>query len=128
MAKTKSFGTTVTVGGTAIAGLTDISISGGDVPFIDMTTHDSSAKEFTSGLVDNGTLELSGKLNHGDAGQDALRSGTGASAAFVVTLPNASTIGFSAIIGAMSETIPLEGTVDFTISCKLTGAKTYSAS
>lgn len=128
MAKTKSFGTSVTVGATAIGGLSDISISGADVPFIDMTTHDSTAKEFVSGLIDYGTLELSGKLNHADAGQDALRTGTGTSAAFVVTLPNASTISFSAIIGGMSETIPLEGTVDFSISCKITGAKTYSAS
>lgn len=127
MAKTKSFGTAVTVGGTAINGLTDINISGADVPFVDLTTHDSSAKEFSAGLIDNGTLELSGKFNAADAGQDALRTGTGTSAAFVVTLPNASTISFSAIIGAMSETIPLEGTVDFSISCKLTGAKTYSA-
>jgi hypothetical protein len=126
--KTKSFGSTVSIGGTAILGLTDISTSGGDVPFVDLTTHDSIAKEFTSGLVDNGTLELSGKLNHGDAGQDALRAGTGTSAAFVVTLPNASTISFTAIVGVMSETIPLEGTVDFSISCKITGAKTYSAS
>jgi hypothetical protein len=126
MAKTKSFGTGVTVGGTAITGLTDISISGADVPFVDLTTHDSTAKEFVAGLIDNGTLELSGKLNHADAGQDALRTGFGTSAAFIVTLPNAATISFSAIIGAMSETIPLEGTVDFSISCKLTGAKTYS--
>ena len=128
MAKTKSFGTSVTVGATAIGGLTDISLSGADVPFIDMTTHDSSAKEFVSGLIDYGTLELSGKLNNADAGQDALRTGTGDSAAFIVTLPNASTIGFNAIIGGMSETIPLEGTVDFSISCKITGEKTYSAS
>ena len=126
MPKSKSFGTGVTVGATAILGLTDISISGGDVPFVDLTTHDSTAKEFASGLVDNGTLELSGKLNHGDAGQDALRAGTGTSASLVITL--ASTISFSAIIGVMSETIPLEGTVDFSISCKITGSKTYSAS
>jgi hypothetical protein len=127
MAKTKSFGTAVTVGATAITGLTDINISGGDVPFLDITTHDSTAKEFVAGLVDYGTLSLSGKLNNADAGQDALRTGTGTSAAFVVTLPNAATISFSAIIGVMDDDIPLEGTVGFSISCKLTGAKTYSA-
>jgi hypothetical protein len=127
MAKTKSFGTAVTVGATAITGLTDINISGGDVPFLDITTHDSTAKEFVAGLVDYGTLALTGKLNTADSGQDALRSGTGTSAAFVVTLPNAATISFSAIIGVMDDEIPLEGTVGFSISCKLTGAKTYSA-
>ena len=126
MAKTKSFGTTVSVGGAAIGGLTDISISGADVPAIDITTHDSTAKEFVSGLIDWGTLELSGKFDAGNAGQDALRAGLGASAAFVVTLPNASTISFSALIGGVSEEIPLEDAVNFSVSCKITGAKTYS--
>jgi hypothetical protein len=56
-----------------------------------------------------------------------LRAHTGESAAFVVTLPNAATISFSAIIGGMSEDIPLEDAVGYSISCKITGAKTYSA-
>lgn len=127
MAKTKSFGTIVTVNATAIGGLTDISLSGAEVPFIDITTHDSTAKEFVSGLIDNGTLELSGKFNAADTGQDYLRVNTGLSKAFVVTLPNASTISFSAVIGAMNEDIPLEDSVGFSISCKVDGAKTYSA-
>ena len=127
MATTQSFGTAVTAGGTAITGLTSISFSGGDVPTFDITTHDSSAKEFVAGLVDYGSFEISGFANHDDAGQDALRSGTGTSLAFVVTLPNTETISFSAIVGVMNEDIPLEGGVGFSVSCKLTGAKTYSA-
>jgi hypothetical protein len=127
MAKTKSFGTAVTVNATAIGKLTDISLSGADVPFIDITTHDSTAKEFVSGLIDNGTLELSGKFDAADAGQDYLRANTGASKAFVITLPNAATIGFNAVIGGMSEDIPLEDAVGFSISCKIDGVKTYSA-
>ena len=127
MAKTKSHGTTVTVGGASIGGLTDISISGADVPAIDITTHDSTAKEFVSGLIDWGTLELTGKFDAANSGQDALRAGLGASAAFVVTLPNAATISFIALIGGVSEDIPLEDAVGFSVSCKITGAKTYSA-
>ena len=127
MAKTKSFGTTVTVGAASITGLTDVNLSGGDVPQFDMTTHDSVAKEFVPGLVDYGTLELSGKFNPSDAGQDALRAGVGTTATFVVTYPNAATVTFSAIIGVMNETSPLEGSVDFAISCKITGAKSYSS-
>lgn len=127
MAKSKSFGTTVTVGGSPITGLTEIAISGAEVPFIDITTHDSAAKEFVPGLVDYGSLELSGKFNNADGGQDALRAGTGTSAAFVVTLPNNASISFTAIIGGMSEDIPLEDAVGFSISCKITGVKTYSA-
>jgi len=128
MAKSKSFGSKVSVGGTDIKGLTDISITGSDVPTIDITTHDSTSREFVPGLPDVGTLELSGKFDPADAGQDALRAAVGASAAFVVTLPNGTTtITFSAIVGPCTETFPLDGTVDFSCSCKVTGAKTYSA-
>lgn len=127
MAKTKSFGTTVTVNATAILGLNDINFSGADVASVDTTTHDSTAKEFVSGLVDYGTLEISGKFDNADAGQDYLRTNVGTAKTFVVTYPNAATITCSAIIGPMNESSPTEGTVDFSVSCKLTGAKTYSA-
>ena len=127
MAKSKSFGTTCTVNATAILGLNDVNFSGADVTTHEMTTHDSTAKEFAAGLVDYGTLELSGKFDNADSGQDYLRTNVGATKTFVVTYPNAATITCSAIIGAMNESSPTEGTVDFSISCKLTGAKTYSA-
>ena len=127
MAKTKSFGTTVSVASNAVGGLREINLTGADVPFVDLTTHDSTAKEFTSGLIDNGTLELSGLFDAADAGQDYLRANAGESAAVVVTLPNAKTISFNVIIGAMNEGVPLEDGVSFSISCKLTGAKTYAS-
>ena len=126
MAKTKSFGTTVTVATNAIGGLRSIGITGADVPFIDITTHDSVAKEFVPGLIDSGTIDLEGLIDFSDAGQDHLRSNTGISAAFVVTLPNSETISFNAIIGAMNVDVPLEDGVSFTVSCKITGAITFS--
>lgn len=127
MAKSKSFGTTVSVNAVAITGINDITLSGAEVPFIDITTNDSSAKEFVAGLIDNGTLELTGKFDNASTGQDYLRSNTGLSKAFLITLPSAATIGFNAVIGAMNETISFEGTVDFSISCKIDGVKTYAA-
>lgn len=126
MAKSKSFGTAVTIGGAPINGLTDVNFSGGDVPTFESTTHDSTAKSFVAGLVDNGTLEISGKFDNADAGQDALRAAIGTSAAFIVTYPNAAAISCSAIVGVPNESAPLEGTVDFSVTCKITGAKTYS--
>jgi hypothetical protein len=128
MAKSKSFGTAVTIGGTAINGLTDVNFSGGDVPTFDTTTHDTtSGKTYVPGLVDNGTLELSGKFDNADAGQDALRAAIGTAVTFVVTYPNSATITCSAIVGVPNESAPLEGTVDFSVTCKITGAKTYSS-
>lgn len=129
MAKSKSFGSTVTIDSTEITGLTDINVSGSEIPTIDITTHDSSAREFVAGLKDYGTLELNGKFDASAGGQDTLRSSVGDVASFVITLPNGTTsISFDAVVGPCSESFPLDGTVDFTCSCKLTGDKTYSAS
>ena len=130
MAKTKSFGTTVTVGGTAIGGLTNISRSGADRNFPDITTHDSAGgyKEYTTGLKDGGTCELSGMFDATNAGQDLLRAGSDAVQACVITLPSGTTISFSGFIQPPNEEVPLDDAVTFSASIKITGAITYSAS
>jgi len=126
---TKSNGVTVTVGGTAIGGLVDVNISGGDVNNIQTTTQGSAAHTFVGGLVDYGTLELSGKYDIADGGQLALIAGTGDTAAFVVTYNDSgdSTATLSAIIGAFNLSNPLDDTVDFSCSCKITGAVVIAA-
>jgi len=129
MAKIKSFGVAVSVATNAIGGLTDVSVSGTDVTFVDITTHDSSGgfKEFVGGLKDGGTLELSGKYDIADTGQIYLRANPGASAACVVTFSDNSTASFTAIVGGYSTTNPLDDAVDFSASLKVTGAVTYAA-
>jgi len=126
---TRSNGVAVTVGGTAIGSLVDVNISGGDVNNIDTTTHASAARTFVGGLVDYGTLELSGKFAIADTGQLALIAGTGDTAAFIVTYNDAgdTTATFSAIIGAFNLSNPLDDTVEFSCSCKITGAVVIAA-
>jgi hypothetical protein len=120
----KSNGVAVTVGGTAIGGILEANISGIDVNNIDTTTHDDAARTFVGGLTDNGTLELSGKFDITDAGQLALISGTGQTDAFVVTYSDDTTATFYAIIGGFPLNNPLDDTVDFSCSCKITGELT----
>lgn len=129
MAKIKSFGVAVTVGGTSIGELTDVQLTGGDVTMVDLTTHDSTGgyKEFTGGLIDAGTLELTGKYDIADTGQTALRTNIGASTAFVVTFSDNSTASFDAIPSVFNTTNPLDDAVEFTCSCKVDGAITYAA-
>jgi predicted secreted protein len=129
MAKIKSFGVAVSVATNAIGGLTDVSVSGTDVTFVDITTHDSTGgfKEFVGGLKDGGTLELSGKYDIADTGQIYLRANPGESASCVVTLSDSSTASFTAIVGGYSITNPLDDAVDFSASLKITGAVTYAA-
>lgn len=129
MAKTKSFGTSVTIGGTAIGGLETINRTGADRNFVDVTTHDSVGgyREYVPGLKEGGTLELTGKFNIADAGQVALRAGGDAVQVVVITLPDGTTIGFSGYIQPPNEDVPLDDAVTFTASIKITGAITYTA-
>lgn len=126
---TRSNGVAVTVDLTAIGGLVDVNISGGDVNSIDTTTHGAAARTFVGGLTDYGTLELSGKFDITNTGQLALIAGTGDTGAFVVTYNDAgdTTATFSAIIGAFNLSNPLDDTVDFSCSCKITGAVVIAA-
>lgn len=130
MAKIKSFGIGVTVATNAIGGLTDVGLPGVEVSMIDTTTHDSSGgfREFVSGLKDAGSLELTGKYNYADVGQDYLKDNPGASAAFVVTFSDGTKASFTAFIGGYVVTNPLDDSVEFSCSCKITGGITWAAS
>jgi predicted secreted protein len=124
----KSFGITVTVGGTAIGKLTDSPISGRDVNIIDITTKSSAgnSKEFVGGLIDNGTIELTGTYDIADAGQAALIGWTAQTKAVVVSFSDGSTATFDAVVGTLNLNGPLDDKVEFTCSLKITGPVTIS--
>lgn len=125
----KSFGITVTVGGTAIGKLTDSPITGRDVNIIDVTTRSSTgnSKEFVGGLLDNGTMELTGNFDITDAGQAALLGWEGQTKAVVVTFSDLTTASFDAVVGAVNQSAPLDDKVEFTCSLKITGPVAYVA-
>ncbi len=122
MAK-KSFGITVTLGGTTIDGLTDVQITGRDVTAIDTTSHQSTggAREFVGGLIDNGSLELTGNFKGDSAGLTYMEGHLGEVVAAVVTYSDASTHTFSVIVGAPNIDNPLDDKIGWTCSCKITG-------
>lgn len=123
MPKIKSFGAEVYVAGVAINGLTDINISGSEVSNIDTTAHDSSGgfREFVSGLKDGGNLELTGKYNYADAGQEDLRGGLGSTVSVYIILSDNSGFAFNAVLGAFNTSNPLDDSVEFTASARITG-------
>jgi predicted secreted protein len=130
MAKIKSFGIGVTAATNAIGGLTDVSLPGIDVSMIDLTTHDSSGgfREFTGGLKDAGSVDLTGKYDYSNTGQAYLRNNPGVSAAFVVTFSDGTKASFTAIVGGFQVTNPLDDATEFSCSSKITGAITWAAS
>lgn len=128
----KSFGVTVTVGGTAVLGLVDVSLPEVDVTDIDVTTHASEDgyREFVGGLKDGGVMTLSGKYLIGDAGQVKLRDPEqqgGDPVAIVVTFSDLSTAEFDAVIKGYGVNNPLDEDVQFTSSLKISGPVTYAA-
>ena len=132
MAKIRSFGVAVSVATNDIGGLEDVSIPEVEVADIDITTHDSSGgyREFVGGLKDGGTVTLSGKYNISDAGQTYLRTAAnqgGDAVAVVVTFSDDSTCSFNAVVKGYGVTNPLDESVMFSSSLKISGAVTYAA-
>jgi predicted secreted protein len=129
MAKTKSFGTTISIGGTAIGSVTNITRSGTERSFADVTTHDSSGgyREYVPTLLEAGTVDVEGLFDDADGGQDLLRGFSGTAASCIITLPNTKTITMSVFVQSVGESIPLDDAVQFTATLKITGATTYSA-
>lgn len=119
----RSFGVAFTIGGTAVLGMTDLNIGGGDVNMIDVTAHNSvdGWKEYLGGLKDGGSLNISGNFIKADAGQVKLREELGETLAFVVTLPDATTCSGNAVVGPYDVTDPIDDKIGFTSSLKVTG-------
>lgn len=127
MAGKKSFGVSVSVGGTSIGGLTSASLSGGDVNFIDVTTHDSTGgwKEFVGGLVDGGTLDLNGNYDAEDSGQGKLIDDVAETLAVVITYSDGSTASFNAVVGKYDVGNELDDKITFSCPLKVTGEITF---
>lgn len=131
MAKIKAFGAAISVASNDIGGVNTISISESESADIDVTTHDSTAKEFLGGLTDFGTVTISGKYNISDTGQAYLRNADnqgGAAVACEITFSDDSTASFNAVLkGFGVEVEDVDGTVNFTATLKVSGAITYAA-
>lgn len=125
----KSFGTTFSIGGTLVGGLTSIKRTGESRNFIDVTTHGSADgyKEYIAGLKDAGSCELEGLVLPEDAGQGILRTGSDDAQACVITLTDGAEIAFDGFIQSPDDNIPLDDSVTFTASIKITGKSTLTA-
>lgn len=117
-------GLTYTSGGTAtpvtytkINGLLTFDGFDGAADELDTTDLDSTAKEFISGIKDEGKFGFEIKTLKTDAGQIALRAAraNGNLTGLVLTLPDASVASFSALV----KTIPTSGGVNAVLKGKV---------
>lgn len=123
-------GTTVTIGGTAIAGLFNIGLPEMTKESVDITDHDSGGDmEFVGGLRDGGSIQLEMRvIKPADAGQTALFTNYNAdqtSAEFVITLPGGTgspTFTFDGFVTAIGGGAPHNDKATYTCTVKVTGA------
>jgi hypothetical protein len=139
----KAQGTTISISSnvttpvyTVIKNVTTIDgIQGGSASDIEVTNLSSVAKEFVTGLIDNGEISLNVKYDYADAGQGIVQTALTNSALciFKVALPVAAgeTTGasftFQGTPKTFSKSIGVDGVIESSISIKVSGSVTITA-
>ena len=122
-------GTTFTIGATEVGGMKSYSGFDGEATEKDVTNLASTAKEFTLGLIDNGSFGIEFFPDFGDAGQEALRAAaiSGASGTFVLTLTDSTTATFTGYVKTAHKIDgSVDGVVEGSASIRITGAVTWA--
>ncbi|WP_426196181.1 phage tail tube protein [Massilia sp. DWR3-1-1] len=128
-------GLTYTSGGTAtpntytkINGLTSFDGFDGTADELDVTDLDSTAKEFISGIKDEGKFGFEAKTLKADAGQIALRANrtSGAVVGMVLTLPDASVATFNVIVKSMPTSGGVNAVLKGKIDTRISGPVVWS--
>lgn len=128
-----SYGSTVTIGGSAVSELISISIGGSSVAEIDVSTIDSATKSFTTGIEDGGTLtlEVFTPANYtGGIASLVPTAGTTSSSSVVMNLGSTGgayiTATFDAMIVSHSITAAMDAGVRSSVTLKMTSTITWS--
>lgn len=127
-------GTTLTIGGVAVATLTNITGPSMSRATIDVGSHaDTAYIPFVSGLSDPGEVTMEGTFD-GATGQEDLvdHFESGALATFVITYPSSAVLSagatwtFSGFVTAFSTAAPYDGALTFTASIKVSGEAVFA--
>ena len=111
---------------TAVKGITGISGLDGEAGDIDVSTLDSDAKEFLTGLADEGTISLSGNYLPEDPGQEMLRAARLARTIrdFRITFSNGTTGTFKGNVKTASFDASVDTALAGAFSIKISGVVT----
>lgn len=124
-------GTTMTFDSNAVGGLMSITgIGSGSATEIDITTFASTAKEFTQGLRDFGSISIKLRRNQDDVGQAAMFTAMASqlTKTVVITLPSstANVATFTAFVQSLSTDLEADGAVTGTAVLRITGAVAWT--
>jgi hypothetical protein len=113
---------------TKIGGLLSFDGFDGTADELDTTDLDSDAKEFISGIKDEGKFGFECKTLKTDAGQLALRANrtSGAVVAMKLTLPDTSVASFSVIVKSMPTSGGVNAVLKGKIDTRISGAVVWS--
>lgn len=124
-------GSTLTVNSVLVGGVDNISGPSGTRGEIDLSDFDSGGDaEFTAGIRDNGTIEVSGKFDPEDTGQTELKTqfdGDGTPVAWVITLPLTAGAGPHTLTGngyvsAFNPEFPQDAAATFSATIRVSGS------
>ncbi|MDD4431689.1 MAG: phage tail tube protein, partial [Bacteroidales bacterium] len=126
MAK-RALGTTLTVGSTAVGGLTSISGVEISADTIDVTTLDSTDgyREFIGGFIDGGEVSADGYLSDVGTEEATLAELVGADEQSCdITFSNGAKWAFDGVVTGFSTSADLEDAIGFSITIKVSGKPT----
>ena len=100
---------------------------GGQSDEIETTTLASDAKEFTTGLADNGTFSMSGNWKADDEAQTVLRTARddGEPRAFTSVFKDGTSSSFLGLVTQFTWDAAPNGTVNGTFNVRITGAVSF---
>ena len=100
---------------------------GGQSDEIEVSTLASEAKEFTTGLADNGTFTMSGNWKADDEAQTVLRTARddGEPRAFTSVFKDGTTSSFLGLVTQFTWDAAPNGTVNGTFNVRITGAVSF---
>ncbi len=124
-------GTTMTFNAVAVGGLMSITgIGSGSATEIDITTFASSAKEFTQGLRDFGSVSIELRRNQDDVGQVEMFTAMASqlTRTVIITLPTstANVATFTGFVQSISTDLAADGAATGTAVIRITGAVAWT--
>lgn len=134
MANYAAYGTLLKLGGTTVAGVTNIGGPGLTLETIDVTNHSSASawREFVGGLKDGGEISVDIVFDPVDATHRNASGGllflltTRASGSFSITFPQATVWSFTAFVTSFEPSGAVADGLTASVTLKITGAPTLA--
>ncbi len=113
---------------TTVANINNISLTGVEASDIDVTDLSSAAREFLQGLEDPGSIDITGFYDYSNTQHSTMRDAVGGSTVsnYKITLSDAHTIVFTALVSNFTLDIAVDGAVEMNMTLKISGAITWS--